>query len=84
MSEPTPHYFPPMLLLLLGQPVSLVIIYAAAGAVSMPFLVIVLLWLLNSQRVGRRYRNGIMANAALAGSLLLFLFLGVQELIGLL
>lgn len=47
------------------------------------FLVIVLLWLLNSRRVQRRYRNGILANTVLRLSLLLFVFLGVQEIVGL-
>jgi Mn2+/Fe2+ NRAMP family transporter len=43
--------FPPMILLTLGQPVALVIIYASLGALFLPFLTITLLLLLNSQRV---------------------------------
>ena len=46
--------FPPMVLLLFEQPVLLVFIYAALGALAMPFLVLVLLWLLNSGRVEPR------------------------------
>lgn len=75
--------FPPMLLLLLGQPVLLVFIYAAIGAVSMPFLMIVLLWLLNGGRVPPRYRNGVLANVVLGAGVLLFLVLGVQQILGL-
>ncbi|MQA93607.1 MAG: divalent metal cation transporter [Streptosporangiales bacterium] len=76
--------FPPMLLLLFGQPVFLVIVYAALGALAMPFLVIVLLFLLNSKaKVEAAYRNKLLANALYAAILLMFLFLGGSELIGL-
>jgi len=76
--------FPPMLLLFFGEPVLLVIIYAALGALFMPFLATTLLLLLNSQRVARQYRNGIVANVVLVGAVLLFVVLAVQEVVGLL
>ena len=41
--------FPPMLLLLLGQPFALIIAYGAFGAFFMPFLALTLMWLLNSK-----------------------------------
>lgn len=75
--------FPPMLLHFLGQPVFLVIVYAALGAFFMPFLAITLLWLLNSRRVAPEHRNRIATNIALGGIVLLFAVLAVQELVGL-
>ncbi|MQA88032.1 MAG: divalent metal cation transporter [Streptosporangiales bacterium] len=75
--------FPSMLLLLFGRPVLLVIVYAALGALAMPFLVLVLLWLLNSRRVVPEYRNKILANVVYGVILVLFLILGGNEVIGL-
>ncbi len=75
--------FPPMVLLFFGQPVLLVIVYAALGAFFLPFLSITLLWLLNSDRVSREYRNKTFSNAGMAAALLLFVALAVNELIGL-
>jgi Mn2+/Fe2+ NRAMP family transporter len=74
--------FPPMLLLFFGEPVLLIIVYAAMGALFLPFLAITLLWLLNSSRVAPEHRNGIVANAIFVLSVLLFAFLGVQEVLG--
>jgi Mn2+/Fe2+ NRAMP family transporter len=74
--------FPSMLLLFLGEPVLLIIVYAALGALFLPFLAITLLWLLNSRRVASEYRNGIVSNIALGASVLLFIVLGVQEVLG--
>lgn len=90
ISEKSPAYrayliwltFPPMLLLLLGQPTGLVIAYAAIGSLFMPFLAITLLLLLNSQRVEQAHRNHLAANVALGVTVLLFIFLGLRELIG--
>ncbi|MEW6636396.1 MAG: Nramp family divalent metal transporter [Actinomycetota bacterium] len=73
--------FPPMILHAFGQPVLLVLIYAALGAFFMPFLAITFLWLLN-RRVDRAYRNGWLANVFLTAAVLLFVILGIQELIG--
>jgi len=75
--------FPPMLLYFFDQPVGLVITYAALGALFMPFLAITLLLLLNSGRVERGYRNGILSNALLAASVLLFAVIAGQEILGL-
>ncbi len=75
--------FPPMVLLFFGQPVLLVIVYAALGALFLPFLAITLLWLLNSDRVNREYRNKIFSNAGMAAALLLFVALAVNEIVGL-
>ena len=75
--------FPPMLLLLFDQPVFLVVVYAAVGALAMPFLVIVLLLLLNSAKVEAAFRNRMFANALYAVILLMFLILGGNEIVGL-
>lgn len=75
--------FPPMILLFFGQPVLLVIIYAALGALFLPFLSITLLWLLNSGRVDREFRNKIFSNLGMAVALVLFAILAVQQIIGL-
>ena len=40
--------FPPIVLLFLGQPFRLIIVYGVLGAVFMPFLAVTLLWLLNT------------------------------------
>jgi Mn2+/Fe2+ NRAMP family transporter len=74
--------FPSMLLLFFGEPVLLIIVYAAMGALFLPFLAITLLWLLNSRRVAPEHRNGIVSNIILVASVLLFVFLGIQEILG--
>jgi hypothetical protein len=73
--------FPPMLLLTFQEPVLIVIIYASLGALFMPFLAITLMWLLNL-RVGREYRSGLLSNIILGASVLIFVVLAAQEIIG--
>jgi Mn2+/Fe2+ NRAMP family transporter len=73
--------FPPMALLFFDQPVFLVIVYAALGAMFLPFLAGTLLYLNNSRRVPKALRNGIVANVVLAGSVMLFAVLAVQKII---
>lgn len=88
VSEKEPAYrfylawltFPPMILFYFGKPVELIIIYGALGALFMPFLAVSLLLLLNSQKVTDAYRNRLTANLVLTGCLILFAFLGAQEL----
>jgi Mn2+/Fe2+ NRAMP family transporter len=90
LSEKSPYFrgflvwitFPPMILLYFGQPVLLVVIYAALGALFLPFLAATLLWLLNSERVEREYRNRILPNAVMVLALLVFAVLAVQEILG--
>jgi Mn2+/Fe2+ NRAMP family transporter len=74
--------FPPMVLLAFGQPVALVIVYASLGALFLPFLAITLLLLLNSRRVAPEFRNRIVSNVILAASVLPFVVVGVQEILG--
>ncbi|GAA2628249.1 Nramp family divalent metal transporter [Streptomyces axinellae] len=72
--------FPPMTLLWLDQPFGLVIAYGVLGAFFMPFLAATLLWLLNSGRTPREWRNGWLSNFLLAASCVLFVVLCVQQL----
>ncbi|WP_409300845.1 Nramp family divalent metal transporter [Peribacillus sp. SCS-155] len=89
VSEKEPAYrfflfwltFPPMILFYFGKPVELLILYGALGALFMPFLAISLLLLLNSKEVQEEYRSKLSSNAVLIGCLVLFAFLGINELV---
>jgi Mn2+/Fe2+ NRAMP family transporter len=72
--------FPPMALLFLDQPVTLVLVYTALGAIFLPYLAGTLLWLLN-RRVDRPYRNGWLSNLTLSASFVLFLVIAVNEIV---
>lgn len=80
--------FPPMLLLLLDEPVGLILTYGTLGALFMPFLAITLLVLLNKRRAGAlphsdvppEWRNGWLSNGLLLLCALLFAALAVNEL----
>jgi Mn2+/Fe2+ NRAMP family transporter len=80
--------FPPMLLLLLDQPVGLILAYGTLGALFMPFLAITLLVLLNKRRAGalehsevpEEWRNGWLSNSLMVLCAVLFLALGLNEL----
>ncbi|CAM5360211.1 Nramp family divalent metal transporter [Streptomyces purpurascens] len=72
--------FPPMILLFEGQPFRLIIIYGVLGAAFLPFLAGTLIWLLNSSRTPREWRNGPVSNAMLAIAGLLFLVLCVKQI----
>ncbi|WP_338672507.1 Nramp family divalent metal transporter [Streptomyces sp. SCSIO 30461] len=71
--------FPPMGLLWLDEPFGLVVAYGVLGALFMPFLALTLLWLLNSGRTPREWRNGWLSNSMLAVAGLLFVVLCVQQ-----
>ncbi|HSK97535.1 MAG TPA: Nramp family divalent metal transporter [Euzebyales bacterium] len=71
--------FPPMALLFLDQPVALVLVYTALGAIFMPYLAATLLWLLNRD-VDPRYRNGWASNLALGASAVLFVIIAINEI----
>lgn len=70
--------FVPMLLLLLGRPVWIVVLYAVTGAFFMPLLAGLLLYLNGLRRLGSE-RNGWRMQLALVLCLLLFGFLLLQE-----
>jgi Mn2+/Fe2+ NRAMP family transporter len=72
--------FPPMLLLLLGEPIAVVIAYGVLGSVFLPFLALTLLWLLNTSRVPRVHRNGWLSNLVLVGAAALFFVVAYTEI----
>ena len=74
--------FPPMLLLLLDQPVGLILAYGTLGALFMPFLAVTLLVLLNrrDEVVPHEWRNGWLSNSLMALCAVLFLALALNEL----
>lgn len=72
---------PPMLLLLLGRPFFLILLYGVLGSLFMPFLAITLLVLLNSTRLAKEWRNRWLSNVFLAITTVVFLVLGVNELV---
>src|SRR5918999_6550676 len=94
ISEKSPAYrsflilltFPTIPLIVLGQPVALVLLWTAMGALFLPFLSLTLMWLLNSSRVERGYRNRLVSasNIVLGISVVIFLVLGIQTILGLL
>ncbi len=71
--------FPPMALLFLDRPFVLVVVYGVIGAFFMPFLALTLLWLLNSSRAPREWRNGWLSNSMLGAAGVLFLVLCVEQ-----
>jgi len=76
--------FPPMALLFLDKPFGLVIAYGVLGAFFLPFLAGTLLWLLNSSRTPKEWRNGPVSNLMLTIAGVLFIVLCVQKIIDLL
>lgn len=79
----TPYYrfyllyiaIPPMILLVLGKPVWIVVIYSVAGAFFMPFLAVLLLYMNNRREWLMGFCNSYLMNALLIISLLLFSYL---------
>ncbi|MFG2682997.1 Nramp family divalent metal transporter [Streptomyces sp. NPDC048392] len=71
--------FPPIILLFQDEPFRLIILYGVLGAAFMPFLALTLMWLLNSSRTPREWRNGGLSNGMLAMAGLLFLVLCVKQ-----
>ena len=72
---------PPIALLFWGQPVGLILAYGVLGAFFMPFLSVTLLWILNTDRVPRRWRNKLPSNIALVLCTLAFGALAVNEIV---
>jgi Mn2+/Fe2+ NRAMP family transporter len=71
--------FPPMIALFFDQPVYLILAYGVLGALFMPFLAITLLWILNTDRVPRQWRNKVAANVVMVVCALVFVALAVQQ-----
>ncbi|MFC3520104.1 Nramp family divalent metal transporter [Streptomonospora nanhaiensis] len=72
--------FPPMLLLILDEPIQLIIAYGVLGSAFMPFLAFTLMWLLNTRHTPKEWRNGIVSNVGLAIAGGLFLVLCVNDI----
>ena len=73
--------FPPMILFLLERPIALILAYGVLGSLFMPFLAVTLLGLLNGKRVPRQWANRLHTNILLGITALLFIVLGVQQLV---
>ena len=71
---------PPLVLLLVGKPVAMVVLFTDIGAFFMPFLAAVLLYLNNRRDWMGDLRNGIVCNLALLISLLLFGWIAITEI----
>lgn len=77
--------FPPMALLFLDKPFQVTVAYGVLGALFMPFLAGTLLVLLNSRRrLDAEGRSRWLSNGLLTVCLVMFAYLGIDEIIGLL
>lgn len=74
---------PPLALLFLQEPVLVVLVYAALGALFMPVLIAGLLVLMNSKRIGPAHRNRWWTNVVAVLCLGVYVVLGVNELMNL-
>lgn len=72
--------FPPMIMLFLGQPVYLILAYGVLGSLFMPFMAVTLLWMLNTDRVPRQWRNGLVTNILMTLCAVAFIALAGNEL----
>jgi len=66
---------PPLLLLFLGKPVWIVVIYSITGAFFMPFLAILLLYMNNKVKWVQDFKNNLIINMMLVAGLILFTIL---------
>ena len=69
-----------MVMMFLGRPVVLILAYGVLGAFFMPFLALTLLWILNTDRVPRQWRNRLGSNVLMGLCALVFVALAVTEL----
>ncbi|MBM6399908.1 Nramp family divalent metal transporter [Phycicoccus sonneratiae] len=72
---------PPIVLILVGKPVWLLLAYGVLGAFFMPFLAVTLLWMLNTDRVPREWRNRTWSNLWMGLTAVAFVALAVNELV---
>lgn len=71
---------PPMVLLLFERPVWMVVIYAIAGALFMPFLAGTLLYMNNRYPWVKNFKNGWLVNTLLVIGLALFAYVSLSEI----
>ncbi len=69
-----------MALLFLDEPVAIILAYGVLGSIFMPFLALTLLGLLNTDRVPREWRNGVLGNVVLTICAVMFIAVGANEL----
>ncbi len=72
---------PPIILLFMGKPVWIVILYAVAGAFFMPFLALTLLYLNSKITWLKEYKNSVVTKIILVISLLIFAFLMINQIL---
>jgi Mn2+/Fe2+ NRAMP family transporter len=72
---------PPLLLLFLGKPVWIVVIYSIIGAFFMPFLTVLLLIMNNKISWVKDLKNNLLINLMLLFALILFAYLSVTGII---
>ena len=75
---------PPLVLLFVGKPVWVVIIYSVTGAFFMPFLAVLLLIMNNKFVWVKEFKNNLFINLVLLAALVLFAVLCVTEIVNLL
>ena len=68
-----------MILLTLGKPVWIVVIYSVAGAFFMPFLAALLIHMNNHRQWLKTFSNGYLMNTVLVVSILLFSYLLLEK-----
>ena len=73
-----------IVLLFMARPFGLIVAYGVLGSLFMPFLAGTLIWLLNSERTPRAWRNGWLSNLLLGAAAVLFAVLAGNELAGML
>lgn len=66
--------------LVIQRPVWLIFAYTVVGALFFPFVIATLLWLNNSRLIAPQYRSGVLLNAVLTASLLLYGYLAVNAI----
>ena len=71
----------PIALLIVGKPVWLIMVYSVAGSLFMPFLALSLLILNNKISILKEDKNNIIINLFLVINLVLFLYLGIIEIL---
>lgn len=71
----------PLLLLYVGKPLWIIIIYALIGGAFMPFLAFMILLMNNRMRWLGKHRNRLLTNVLLVASLLLFAVLFIKQII---
>ena len=65
---------------MIRRPVWLVFAYTIVGSLFFPFVISTLLWLNNSTRTVREFRNGPLVNGVLGAALLLYALLAYDAI----